>query len=104
MKQQPIKVILKTEKFNGSTRPVLFLPDTSCNTGFIAYFSPDEGHGEACYEYYLSCKPMKDKILADKLLAMYSGYGEVYPVKRVYRRSLNDIKQANNHRKQLSCT
>ena len=94
MKQKPIKVILKTESFNGKQQPILFLPDTSCNRGFIAYFSPDEGHGEACYEYYGSCRPLKDSALADKLLAMYSGYGEVYPVKRAYRQSLNDIKQA----------
>lgn len=97
MKQDAIKVILKTESFNGKQRPILFLPNTSANQGLIAYFSPAEGHGEACYEYYLSCKPLKDAELAKSLIDMYSGYGEVYPVKRAYRQSFKDCKAAYNH-------
>lgn len=66
-----IKVIVKTEKFNGRERPILFLPNTSSTSGLISYYSPEEGHGEASLDYYRKCKHERNAETANKLIAEY---------------------------------
>ena len=89
-----IKVILKTERFNGEVTPIIFLPDAPANPGRISYFTPSGGHGEAGIDYYYKCKPLKDDIKANTLLNLYANYGEYSPVKRVYKQTANDRAEA----------
>jgi len=97
MKTDTIKVILKVElnRHTDKFEPILFLPDSSANYNRIAYFSPNEGHGEASFEYYYKCKPLKDEKLASELLDMYANYGGVNtPIKRAYKQTAQDMALA----------
>ena len=90
MKEQPIKVIVKTES-DGDV--ILFLPNTTANQGTIAYYSPTGGHGEACYEYYLACKPIRDNAEANKWVSFYANYGEYAETIRAYKQSFKDCRE-----------
>ena len=99
-----IKVILKTEvnPFTKQEQPILFLPNTPANAGLIAFCSPTEGHGEACFEYYYKCNPLKDEKEAARLLGWYDSIGaqkgepDYIPVVRAYRQSAKDRTQNHN--------
>jgi len=42
----------------------------------LVCFSLEEGHGEACYEYYLSCKPIDTK--SEEQMDMYRAIAKYY--------------------------
>jgi hypothetical protein len=89
-----IKVIVRLEKFNGDWRPLLVLPNTPANRGFVAFCSPAEGHGEMCHDYYRNTKPA-DKVTAEKWLNWYASIGgNIEPVKLAQRITLADSREA----------
>ena len=90
-----IKVLPRMEKGPNGWREVLFLPNTKANRGFIAYCSPYEGHGEACYDYYLKTKPMSKDKCPEAWLNWYANYGgECAPVRLAKRITFADSVQA----------
>lgn len=93
-----IKVIVKTELFNGQRRPILFLPNTAANSGTIAYYSPLEGHGEASLSYYEKCKHEKNVKAANDLILQYDAIDKENSPDciRAYKMSTNDRAVAWN--------
>lgn len=47
-----MKYIAKIER----GRPILFFPEIEASPGFIQYWTAQDGHGEACMDYYRGLK------------------------------------------------
>lgn len=90
-----MKVIIKTEKFNGKDRIILFFPDCTANPGLIAFCSPEEGHGEASLDYYRKCKPCRDADQCAHWIKFYNNLpGDCTPLVQCYRQTYVDRQKA----------
>lgn len=81
-----IKVIAKRESGNSL---VFFLPDTPARRGYIAYWTPKEGHGEAGIDYFRQTRrplPSQEAEIA-RLIEVYAHIGEYTTIKRVQKDS-----------------
>jgi hypothetical protein len=80
-----IKVIPKVEAPN---EIVLFLPEMPAKRGYICYWSPAEGHGEASIGYYQQKtrlpKPEHETAI-ENLMERYARIGDYATVVRVSR-------------------
>ena len=93
-----MKVIIKTEKIDGTEYPVLYFPtEPVSNPNYIAYYSFYEGvHGEASKGYYYKNKPFKGSDSdARELLKTYDPENSLSLV-RAYKQSAKDRDLATN--------
>lgn len=57
---------------------ILFFPEEDANPGFIQYWTPREGHGEAAGDYYARLRNPGPQH-ADELAALVARYGSMWP-------------------------
>lgn len=68
-----IKTIVKQDNLG----VILFFPEYAANSGFMMYWTPSEGHGEACLDYMRRCKRIDiQNEIVQKILNQYERLGE----------------------------
>ncbi len=98
-----IKTIVKRELKNNL---IFFLPESPARQGYICYWTPREGHGEASLQYFWSLKNPTEKQEEEipSIIEQYANIGRYEPVKRVKRDSvsLRKIRYAHHARKETA--
>jgi hypothetical protein len=82
-----MKYIAKTEGRRGL---ILFFPEVDARPGFIQYWTPAEGHGEACHDYYRALRNPRPERAAElaRIVSLYERMPpEPITLERVYRDS-----------------